>query len=92
MYASIPVSSAVAAVRNKLTRKLHGAIPEPLLAEDVIWLLGTIFGLTFHCEGRVYRQASGLPMGCAVSGIVAIIFMESIEMRAVAQFARCPLF
>ena len=31
-------------------------------------------------------------MGCAVSGIVAIIFMEAIETRALAQFARCPLY
>ena len=28
----------------------------------------------------------------AVSGIVAIIFMEEIETRALATFARCPLF
>ena len=62
-----------------------------LQAEDVIRLLSAVFGLTyFHFEGQVYRQITGLPMGCAVSGIAAIIFMEAIETGALHQFARCP--
>ena len=44
LYTSIPVTDALTAVRNKLQ---HGAVPDPLLAEDVIQLLETIFGLTF---------------------------------------------
>ena len=92
LYTSTPVDEALNAVRAKL---LSGAaaIPEPLRTEDVIELLGTAFSLTyFHFEGQVYRQVRGLPMGCAVSGIVAILFMEAIERRALTQFARCPLY
>ena len=92
LYTSIPVGDALAAVLDKL---LQGArvIPSPLQVEDVIRLLRAVFGLTyFHHEDRVYQQISGLPMGSAVSGIVAILFMEKIEERALSQFARCPLF
>ena len=46
----------------------------------------------FHFEGNVYRQISGLPMDCAASGIVAILFLERVERRTLNQFARCPLF
>ena len=59
----------------------------------MIKLLNTVFSLTyFHYKGQVYRQIAGLPMGCAVSGIVAIIFMEAIEKTALDQFDRCPIY
>ena len=91
LYTSIPVSEALSAVQDKL--RDGRAIPTPLRTEDVIQLMKTVFELTyFHFEGKVYRQIAGLPMGCAVSGIVAILFMETIERRALAQFARCILF
>ena len=90
LYTSIPVHDAMATVRNKLQRRV---IPRPLQVEDVIKLLDAVFSLTFfHFEGQIYRQIAGLPMGCAVSGIVAILFMEAVETRALAQFGRCPLF
>ena len=91
LYTSVPVHEALEAVRRKLL--LQGAIPQPLLIEDIIRLLDEVFSLTFfHYEGQVYRQIEGLPMGCAVSGIVAIIFMETVETRALALFGRCPLY
>ena len=56
-------------------------------------LLRTTFKLTyFTYEGQIFRQKTGLPMGCSVSGIVAILFLERIERRALTLFARCPLF
>jgi hypothetical protein len=90
LYTSVPVNDALAAVRDKLQT---GAIPEPLQADDVVQLLETVFRLTyFHFEGRIYQQVRGLPMGSSVSGIVAIIFMETIERKALAQFVHCPLY
>ena len=90
LYTSIPVEDALAAVQVKLG---SGTIPAPMQVEDVVQLLRTVFSLTyFHFDGRVYQQIAGLPMGCSVSGITAIIFMEKIETRALATFARCPLF
>ena len=91
LYTSIPVEDALAVVREKLV--LKAATPSPLQAEDVVSLLRVVFGLTyFTFEGCIYRQETGLPMGCAVSGMVAILFLGRIEERALAQFARCPLF
>ena len=90
LYTSVPVSDALHAVRNKLQGR---PLPYPMQAEDVIRLLDAVFGLVyFHYEGQVYRQVAGLPMGCAVSGIAAIIFLETIETRALNQFARCHLY
>jgi hypothetical protein len=92
LYTSVPVEDALSVVRDKLQRE-EAATPDPLQTEDVVALLRTIFNLTyFTYEGRIYKQKAGLPMGCAVSGIVAILFLEGIEQRALAQFARCPLF
>lgn len=92
LYTSVPVDEALLAMRDKLQQH-GGAVPNPLRVEDVILLLKAVFNLAyFHYDGKIYRQASGLPMGCAVSGIVAILFLERIEARALDQFARCPLF
>jgi hypothetical protein len=91
LYTSIPVDDALDAVRDKL--QAGGATPQPLLIDDVIQLLLTVFSQSYFCyDSKVYRQVRGLPMGCATSGMVAILFMERIERRALAQFARCPLF
>ena len=90
LYTSIPVDDALAAVRSKLQRQ---ATQRPLQTDDWLRLLRTVFSLTyFHYDGQVFQQVAGLPMGCPVSGIVAIIFLEEIETRALAQFGRCPLF
>ena len=92
LYTSVPVGEALAAVRTKLLQN-ESVVPSPLQVEDVIRLLRITFGLTyFHHEDKVYRQIMGLPMGSAVSGIVAILFMDTIERRALSLFARCPLF
>jgi hypothetical protein len=93
LYTSVPVNEAVAAVQHKLELQRGGGSPDPLQTEDVVRLLREVLRLAyFHFDGQVYLQTSGLPMGCAVSGIVAILFLETIERRALSQFARCPLF
>jgi hypothetical protein len=91
LYTSVPVEEALGAVRDKLLRE--AVVPSPLETEDVVTLLRAVFNLTFFSfEGEIFRQRTGLPMGCAVSGITAILFLERIEERALALFARCPLF
>ena len=71
LYTSVPVVHALAEVLTKLRDE---TTPEPLQAEDVIGLLRIVFDLTFfHFEGQIVQQVAGLPMGCAVSGIVAIL-------------------
>ena len=93
LYTSVPVSEALEAVRDKLLQHQGIAVPSPLQVEDIIKLLETVFSLAyFQFEEKVFQQTSGLPMGCAASGIVAIIFLERLERRALAQFGRCPLF
>ena len=92
LYTSVPVAEALDAVRTKLSQNVS-AVPHPLQIEDLIRLLSVSFRLTyFHHDGKVYRQIAGLPMGNAVSGIIAILFMDSIERRALNLFARCPFF
>ena len=91
LYTSIPVTEALGVVRRKLLSNI-AAVPNPLHPDDLIFLLKLVFEQTyFHFAGKVYRQIAGLPMGCAVSGIVAILFMEEIERAALVQFVHCPI-
>ena len=82
MYTSIPVDEAITNVVNLLTDKnfkYYGLNPN-----DVGDLLTTILNnMYFEYENVIYRQKYGLPMGANVSGILAILFMDSIEKRVI---------
>ena len=76
LYTSAPVDEGLSAVQAKLS---NAAVPGPIQLEDIIRLLLVVFSLTcLHYDQLVYQQIAGLPMGCSVSGIVAIVFMEAI--------------
>ena len=91
LYTSVPIEDALIVVRDKLLQE--AATPSPLQTVDLVTLLKTTLNLTyFTYAGRIYKQKTSLPMGCSVSGMVAILFLERIERRALSLFARCPLF
>ena len=65
----------------------------PLTVADICTLANMVFEQTyFTFNDGVYRQTSGLPMGCNVSGITAIIFMHRVETSALSTFRRSGTF
>ena len=92
LFTSIPIEDAVSAVGEAL-RMLEESVLLPLCASDICCLLATVLKETYFVfNKRIYRQISGLPMGCNVSSITAIIFMGKIETAALNVFRRCGLF
>ena len=74
-----------------LTRSCKGRVGGAGGAGNLIdnrHLIGRLRNSFFHFEGQIFHQVAGLPIGCAVSGIVAILFMESVETRALALYLR----
>ena len=56
-----------------------------LESDDVVQLLDFILTTTyFTFRGKIYRQLFGTAMGSPVSPIVANIFMEALEQKAIA--------
>ena len=61
--------------------------------EDVKELLETLMLNTFlQYEGTIFKQITGLPMGCSLSGLMAILFMDTIEKAALRTFGDIGIF
>ena len=80
MYTSIPTQEAISNAVQMLTEKnfaYHG-----LTASDVGDMLTVLLDNTyFKYENIIYKQTQGLPMGASISGILAILFMHSLEKQ-----------
>ena len=46
----------------------------------------------FEFDDHFYKQIRGLPMGCSLSGLLAIIFMDTLESNALHSVSNVPLF
>ncbi|CAB3997609.1 Hypothetical predicted protein [Paramuricea clavata] len=75
LYTSVPVNEAInIAVDN------FPSTTGPLTREDIKDLLTVILHNTYFCfNTQVFLQIEGLPMGSSLSGILAILFMDSLE-------------
>ena len=90
MYTSIPVSEAIEATVRKLEEckfKYHG-----ITCGDIKILLCKILNnMYFRFEDRTYKQVRGLAMGSRLSGLLATVFMDSLE-RLVVNSHQIPFY
>ncbi len=92
LYTSIPIQDAIQNVKRKL-QALNIDRLGPFNVEDICSLLDVILTNTyFKFENQLYQQVCGLPMGSAVSGILAILFLDTIEQQALRTFGNVSLF
>ena len=91
LYTSIPPKEAI----NNVLQFLHTK-PEtckPLRPEHVSTLLECILDNTFfQFNGAIFRQISGLPMGNSISGLLAILFMGTLERNALASYNNFSIY
>ena len=67
--------------------------PHNLDSEDIGSLLAVILRNTFFTfENLIFLQVSGLPMGSSVSGILAILFMDTLERQALLSSPSVGLY
>jgi hypothetical protein len=84
MYTNIPgIQAAHLAIDMaiKYDIDLYG-----LLAEDIVNILNVIFDNNFFTfKSILYKQITGLPMGSCISGLLANIFLNNLEMSIVPE-------
>ena len=82
---SIPVSSALEIIRSKLEQDANLPNRTIMTADNIIELLGFCLNNTYFLfQDVVYEQTKGAAMGSQVSPIVANIYMEAFENRAIS--------
>ena len=83
---------AIANVINKIRENGFERLG-PLNIDDINDLLEVLMLNSFlQFEGTIFKQIQGLPMGCSLSGIMAILFMDTIEKRVLRSFGNIGIF
>ena len=87
-----PPQDAIDNFGEKLRDNRHFSL-HSLLPSDIIDLLSVTLNNTFFTyNGIIHQQISDLPMGCSVSGVLAIFFLDTLERRALRSFGGVTLF
>ena len=85
MYPSIPIDDAIYNIQSKLRQEsiqTVGGIPSDQIGNLLHIVLENTY---FSFEDQIFKQIKGLPMGSPLSGLMAILFMDSIEKQALQQ-------
>ena len=83
LFTSVPIQPALTITKKKLAedRELH--LRTFMSVQHISWLLEFCLKSTyFSFQGRFYQQLEGTAMGFPISSIIANLFMEDLETRA----------
>ena len=90
LFTSVPIDPAINIIKRRLEldHKLHSITI--MKVEHIISLLDFCLKTTyFQFQGRFYEQIQRAAMGSPISPIVANLFMEDFEVKAI-NTAQCP--
>ena len=93
LYTSIPVANAIEVIKRRLEQDTE-------LPRRTTWSTDNILNLLEYClvntyflfDGQFFEQTKGVAMGSPVSPIVANIYMEAFEDRAINTALHPPWY
>ena len=91
LFTSIPVEDAITTIRERLERGSLIKEITPLSVDQVVALLQFVLTTTyFTYKEQFYQQRHGAAMGSPVSPIVANLYMEEFERKALTTYHLPP--
>ena len=83
LFTSVPIDPALNVIKDLLEKDEKSNDRTVLSVQNIIELLGFCLHNTyFSFQNKFYEQVEGVPMGSPVSPIVASLYMESFERKA----------
>ena len=83
LFTSIPVKSALEVTKKKLEQDKELYQRTPMSIQDILDLLEfCLYNTYFLFQGQYYEQKQGTAMGSSVSPVVANLYVEFFEDRA----------
>ena len=83
LFTNTPIPQSIEIIKNRLQKDKSLKKRTLLAPDDIVELLNFVLTTTYFVfRGQVYQQKFGTAMGSPVSPIVANLFMEDLEQRA----------
>ncbi|XP_072043064.1 uncharacterized protein [Amphiura filiformis] len=93
LFTSVPVEESLVIVKDLLTADDTLDSRTDLNPQQVTDLLSTCLKITYFIyDGKYYIQREGAAMGSPVSPIIANLFMENFEEKAITSFHTPPRY
>ena len=91
LFTSVPIDPALDIIKDLLEKDEKLNDRTVLLVQNILELLGFCLHNTyFSFQNKFYEQVEGLPMGSPVSPIVAKLYMECFERKALKSAINPP--
>ena len=92
LFTSVPIQPAINIIKKHLEEDKNLHLRTTMTVKHISCLLEFCLRNTyFTFQGRFCEQTEGAAMGSPISPIVANLFMEDLEIRALAT-SPCPLY
>ena len=91
LFTSVPIQAALNITKKKLEEDKELHLRTSMSVQHISWLLEFCLRTTyFLVQGEFYQQLEGTAMGSPISPIIANLFLEDLETKALSSSPHPP--